>query len=116
MEIDNNISWKNLKNQKSWLLKQDSEEAYGLLHLIDHIQDKAVEQGIAKEREVFNTTNAERVGRIEQCLECVTEYASEDYRTASIDLLTDLMHFLKDHDIAYEDVFRIAKGHFEEET
>lgn len=47
------IDWALLHSQKEWLTTQDSEEAYGLIHFIDFIQDTAVESGYFTEREVF---------------------------------------------------------------
>lgn len=60
MEIEKvvrSINWKKLTKQKIWLcqgLEDDDELGYGLLHLIDAIQDAAVSDGIASENEVFS--------------------------------------------------------------
>lgn len=50
MEID----WEALQEQKAWLLMSDSEAAYGLVSLIDAIQDSVVDNGFATELTVFN--------------------------------------------------------------
>jgi hypothetical protein len=38
-----NIDWANLRQQKLWLLAQTSEEADGLVNLLDNLQDYAVD-------------------------------------------------------------------------
>jgi hypothetical protein len=43
------IDWEALRIQKAWLLRQDGAQAAGLLHLIDHIQDRAVECGLPEQ-------------------------------------------------------------------
>ena len=54
MKIDiGKIDWDMLRQQKAWLLNQDNENAVGLVNLIDHIQDEAVDNGDASEIEVF---------------------------------------------------------------
>ncbi len=50
------INWSLLRRQKAWLLREAqlrNEEASGLLHLIDAIQDAAVSDKLASEAEVF---------------------------------------------------------------
>ena len=48
-----NIDWVLLREQKEWLLNNGSDEAMGLAHFLDFIQDDAVAtQGFSKE-EVF---------------------------------------------------------------
>ena len=44
-----NINWKLLREQKQWLLQQEGEHAVGLTHLLDYIQDEAVENGVPEE-------------------------------------------------------------------
>lgn len=54
MTIDiEKIDWSLLRKQKEWLLNQDNENAAGLVHLIDSIQDQAVNTASATEIEVF---------------------------------------------------------------
>lgn len=52
-----NIDWELLREQKQWLINQSSEEAQGLLHFIDHIQDYAVDNWIIEEKTVFGKEN-----------------------------------------------------------
>jgi len=47
------MDWALLREQKLWLFHNDSIEAAGLLSLVDAIQDAAVAEGIATEKEVF---------------------------------------------------------------
>lgn len=48
-----NIDWALLREQKEWLLNNGSNEAMGLAHFLDFIQDDAVaNQGFTQE-EVF---------------------------------------------------------------
>lgn len=47
------IDWGLLREQKLWLQTQDSPHAAGLIHLIDAVQDQAVDTGSATEIEVF---------------------------------------------------------------
>lgn len=61
--IDGNIDWKLLREQKQTLSKivdpfydpkpRNAHHLYGILHLIDDIQDKAVESGKWTEKEIF---------------------------------------------------------------
>lgn len=66
--IDGNIDWKLLRRQKSGLteLRQrltdkgasevemaEAQDITGILHLVDNVQDNAVESGIFTEEEVF---------------------------------------------------------------
>lgn len=53
MNIEMNIDWYLLRQQKLWLLKFDCEQAAGLVSLLDHLQDQAVAQGECSEQEVF---------------------------------------------------------------
>lgn len=54
MKIDiGKIDWDMLREQKSWLLNQDNENADGIVNLIDRIQDQAVDNGYASKIEVF---------------------------------------------------------------
>lgn len=52
--IVDNIDWVELRDQKNWLLAQatatGSANAYGLINLLDWIQDQAVAAGIDSER------------------------------------------------------------------
>jgi len=47
------IDWASLSLQKQYLLVRDSDEADGLIALIDALQDAAIHDGIASEYEVF---------------------------------------------------------------
>jgi hypothetical protein len=48
------INWTLLRKQKAWLLAQpECPEAQGLISLLDHLQDTAVDEGAATEAEVF---------------------------------------------------------------
>ena len=73
--IDGNIDWEELRKQKSFIneaLKhpqfRDSKELDGILHLIDNIQDNAVESGIWTEEEIFGHYN-ETTGEYEETQE-----------------------------------------------
>ena len=48
-----NIDWTLLRAQKEWLLQFDNEQAQGLVNLLDHLQDDAVDSGEFTETEVF---------------------------------------------------------------
>ena len=48
------INWPLLRIQKLWLMNHTGENADGLIHLLDWIQDSAVAAGI-DERRVFGT-------------------------------------------------------------
>jgi len=48
------INWDLLRTQKEWLLNNGDNEAMGLVHLLDAIQDAVVAEGIVSE-EVFGT-------------------------------------------------------------
>ncbi len=56
------IDWTLLNQQKRWLLEQasTSDEAAGLLHLLDSIQDAAVDLAGVPEAVVFPPTNKRR--------------------------------------------------------
>jgi len=49
------INWDLLRTQKEWLLNNGDNEAMGLVHLLDAIQDAVVAEGIVSEEEVFGT-------------------------------------------------------------
>ena len=49
------IDWKALRGQKLWLLEQPTEQASGLTHLIDNIQDWAVDSGNFTEEDIFGS-------------------------------------------------------------
>jgi len=49
------INWDLLRTQKEWLLNNGDDEAMGLTHLLDAIQDAVVAEGIVTEEEVFGT-------------------------------------------------------------
>lgn len=44
-----------LRKQKEWLLTQKSDHATAILHVIDAIQDHAVDTGLASDRQVFGS-------------------------------------------------------------
>lgn len=55
-----NPDWQQLRRQKLMLLdivKDDDNELYGLIKLIDYIQDEAVRVGTWTEEEVFGNLN-----------------------------------------------------------
>jgi hypothetical protein len=43
--IIENIDWALLRKQKEFLLNHGGNDAMGLAHFLDYVQDKAVEQG-----------------------------------------------------------------------
>jgi hypothetical protein len=47
------VDFELLRQQKAWLLCHSSDEAEGLLGLVDAMQDQAVAAGVATEAEVF---------------------------------------------------------------
>ena len=47
------IDWSLLREQKAWLLTHDCDEASGLIHLVDSIQDNAVALYMFTEDQVF---------------------------------------------------------------
>ena len=49
------IDWDLLRTQKEWLLNNGDNEAMGLAHLLDVIQDAVVAEDIVSEEEVFGT-------------------------------------------------------------
>jgi hypothetical protein len=53
MSILSSIDWELLRTQKEWLLNNGSDEAMGIAHLLDFIQDSVVMDGIATEQQVF---------------------------------------------------------------
>ena len=60
LRLIEDIDWELLRKQKRWLLRLDDiptpipEEAYGLIHLLDAIQDFAVDVMGVSEKEVFD--------------------------------------------------------------
>lgn len=54
-----NIDWKELRNQKAWLIAQDENAAEGLLSLLDAIQDHAVDAGVVSDEVVFGPKDAD---------------------------------------------------------
>ena len=60
LRLIEDIDWELLRKQKLWLLQLDDiptaipEEAYGLIHLLDAIQDFAVDVMGVSEKEVFD--------------------------------------------------------------
>ena len=60
LRLIEDIDWELLRKQKLWLLQLDDiptpipEEAYGLFHLLDAIQDFAVDVMGVSEKEVFD--------------------------------------------------------------
>ena len=60
------INWKDLRKQKQSLMiaidyydeysKEDSQNLFSILHLIDNVQDNAVESGIWTEEEIFGNS------------------------------------------------------------
>jgi hypothetical protein len=69
MKVIHNIDWKQLRNQKASLLdvmrlldyfnsptlSSQAEDLHGILHLIDAVQDAAVDEYGYSEKEVFHT-------------------------------------------------------------
>ena len=51
--IDAHIDWVEFRKQKEFLLNHGGDEAMGLLHLLDNVQDNAVRSGIYSDEEVF---------------------------------------------------------------
>jgi hypothetical protein len=60
-KVISKTNWELLRNQKEWLWNQESDEAIGLVHFLDAIQDAAVEDGIATELEVFGELTDEQI-------------------------------------------------------
>lgn len=56
-EFIKNIDWELLREQKEWLLNNGSDEAMGIAHLIDAIQDYAADELGIDENIVFNNIN-----------------------------------------------------------
>ena len=60
LRLIEDIDWELLREQKLWLLQLEEiftaipEEAYGLIHLLDAIQDFAVDVMGVSEKEVFD--------------------------------------------------------------
>ena len=52
-QVISKTDWSLLRKQKEWLLNNGSDEAMGLVHFIDTIQDAVVDDLIALEVEVF---------------------------------------------------------------
>ena len=65
LRLIEDIDWELLRKQKLWLLQLDDiptaipEEAYGLIHLLDAIQDFAVDVMGVSEKEVFDLAEEE---------------------------------------------------------
>jgi len=55
--INDNINWEDLRKQKEFLLNHGGDEAMGLVHLIDNVQDNAVESGKWEKEEIFGEVN-----------------------------------------------------------
>lgn len=51
--------WALLRDQKQWLLTQPTEEAAGLVHWIDAIQDSVVDTGLIPDDTVFGPTDSD---------------------------------------------------------
>ncbi len=58
-EFINRMNWGLLIEQKEWLLNDGSDEAMGLAHLIDALQDYAAHELCIDENLVFNNINEE---------------------------------------------------------
>ncbi len=58
------IDWLALAQQKRWLLNQDSQEATGLVELLDAIQDAAVDDAGVPEAIVFPDERKENHGNL----------------------------------------------------
>lgn len=58
-QVISKTDWSLLRKQKEWLLNNGSDEAIGLAHFIDVIQDAVVDDLIALEVEVFGELNHE---------------------------------------------------------
>ena len=56
-KVISNTNWELLRNQKVFLWNHGSDEAMGLAHYLDAIQDAAVEDGLATKLEVFGDLN-----------------------------------------------------------
>lgn len=56
-KVISNTNWELLRNQKEWLWNHGSDEAMGLAHYLDAIQDAVVDDLIALEIEVFGELN-----------------------------------------------------------
>jgi hypothetical protein len=56
-QVISNTNWELLRNQKVFLWNHGSDEAMGLAHYLDAIQDAAVEDGLATKLEVFGELN-----------------------------------------------------------
>lgn len=56
-KVISNTNWELLRNQKEWLWNHGSDEAMGLAHYLDAIQDAAVEDELATKLEVFGELN-----------------------------------------------------------
>ena len=56
-KVISNTNWELLRNQKVFLWNHGSDEAMGLVHFLDAIQDAVVEDGLATKLEVFGDLN-----------------------------------------------------------
>jgi len=52
-ELLQKMDWELLWKQKQWLIKQQTDESAGLIHLLDDLQDIAVENHAIPENLVF---------------------------------------------------------------
>lgn len=109
-----NIDWNLLRKQKRSLLKtinnvnsEGKDDLVGLLHLIDHIQDDAVETGEATEAEVFGRTDMSMLS-LEHLMESFIEsqdkthpeewFATDHYVAMAI--MNRFKHFLAEKEYA----------------
>ena len=60
-KVISNTNWELLRNQKVFLWNHGSDEAMGLAHYLDAIQDAAVEDGLATKLEVFGELIDEQI-------------------------------------------------------
>lgn len=87
---DAKIDWELLRSQKSWLYKQaekGSDDAQGLIYLLDYIMDQAVDNNGYTEEEVFNFEDEEE--RVQYILD-------SSYGEVSIDESGNILDFDKD--------------------
>ena len=61
-----NLDWSELRKQKEWLIKQRTDEADGLLGVIDALQDTALHVMGIPEEDIFGTP--EDAGEVSLCL------------------------------------------------
>ena len=115
MEIDANINWKLLQEQKEALMEimecgvidpnsELHDNAFGLIPFIDSIQDKAVEDGIATEEVVFNSKTCDNE-RIANAL-----LDNEAYKTSAKALLVGLLNESKPLSDKWKTHFKEKEG------